>query len=130
MERGHWKTGASLRVVEESAVLLRQALLAIQRGHFDEADQMLAETGRGAWTDAVRWNLQGVAFECRREWKRALRCYGRAVRADRQFAPARQNLRRLYELYTFGRSNEPIALGEEQPCAELCTDNGERKWLT
>ena len=100
-------------MVEQSTALLRDACLAIRDGRFDEADELLAIAGRGVSADAVRWNLQGVAFECRRDWKRARRCYRKAVAADRQFMPALQNQRRLYELHTFGRSEEPIVLGDE-----------------
>jgi hypothetical protein len=43
----------------------------------------------------------------------ARRFYGRAIRADGKFAPAQQNMRRLYELTTFGHTTQHVALGDE-----------------
>ena len=42
----------------------------------------------------------------------AKRCYGRAIAIDSTYEPAQQNMRRLYELFQFGSSKEPINLGE------------------
>ena len=60
--------------------------------------------------DPAWLNLIGVIHELRRDWKNARRYYGRAIAIDGAYEPAQQNMRRLYELYTFGRSVEPIAL--------------------
>ena len=90
---------------------LEQALRALQARRFDEAETLLSEARQYAPHDCVAWNLLGAVHECRGEWKQARRCYGKAVADDKRFAPAQQNLRRLYELYTFGHSQEPLAFG-------------------
>jgi len=70
-------------------------------------------------SDAACLNLQGVIHELREQWKPARKLYHRAIRADGDYAPARQNMRRMYELYTFGHSDEPIALGDERPALAM-----------
>lgn len=65
--------------------------------------------------DPVYLNLVGAICEGRHQWKRARKFYGRAMRANRAFEPAQENLRRLYELYTFGHCKQPVALGDETP---------------
>lgn len=99
-----------------------QARIAIRLGFVGEAWSILNAVSDGGATrdDAERLNLLGVISEARLQWKAARRLYGRAIRADRHYAPAQQNMRRLYELHTFGRSAEPVALGDERPAlAEL-----------
>jgi CheY-like chemotaxis protein len=63
--------------------------------------------------DAPYFNLLGVLYETQRNWRLARKFYGKAMRADRECAAAKQNMRRLYELDTFGRSKVPITLGDE-----------------
>jgi uncharacterized protein HemY len=89
-------------------IVLRDALLAIFEGRWDEAERTI--TSEGDPDDARLLNLLGVVCQARREWKAARRFYGRAMKADRKYAPAEQNMRRLYELHTFGRTALPIAL--------------------
>lgn len=63
--------------------------------------------------DAPYFNLLGVLYETQREWRLAKKFYGKAMRADRHYQPAQQNMKRIYELYTFGRSRVQVALGDE-----------------
>ena len=95
----------------EQRRLMGLASVAIHRRRFAEAISLLSTAGEHAPHTCVSWNLLGIAHECQRNWKAARRFYGKAVAADRRFLPVQQNLRRLYELYTFGHSNEPIAYG-------------------
>jgi tetratricopeptide (TPR) repeat protein len=81
---------------------------------FDEAEVLLAARD-GADRDSVWLNLRGVLYEAQGDWRRAKRHFSKAVRRDRNCAAAWQNLRRLYELYTFGHTTETIALGDERP---------------
>ncbi|TMB86806.1 MAG: potassium-transporting ATPase subunit C [Chloroflexi bacterium] len=37
-----------------------------------------------------------------------------AISIAPRFGPAQQNMRRLYELHSFGRSQEPLALGDAE----------------
>ena len=65
--------------------------------------------------DAAFLNLIGAICEGHNQWRRARKFYGRAMRANRAFEPAQLNLRRLYELHTFGGCQQPVELGDEVP---------------
>jgi DNA-binding response OmpR family regulator len=62
---------------------------------------------------AEYFNLLGVLYESQRKWRLARKCYGKAMRANKHYEPAQTNMRRIYELYTFGRSKLAVALGDE-----------------
>ncbi len=55
-------------------------------------------------------NLAGVMFEMREEFDQARRYYGRAIKVNKNFGPAQANMRRIYELFHFGSSEEPYNL--------------------
>src|SRR5207253_11167461 len=46
----------------------------------------------------------------RGQWRQARRCFRQALRSNRRYLPAEQNLRRIYELETFGRTRLPVAV--------------------
>lgn len=98
-----------------SAELLR-ACRAIRLADYDTAESALAASV-SIWPDVEHYaaylNLLGVIREARHEWRDARYWYRRAVAADKRYEPTQQNLRRIYELYTFGKSREPFALGDE-----------------
>jgi hypothetical protein len=104
-----------LVVLTDRAELLQQIRTAIRLGLPDEAEAMIEHIGAFALNDAECLNLRGVICEARGAWKNARRWYGRAIRANRSHAAAQQNMLRIYELNTFGRSKQPIALGDERP---------------
>ena len=58
-------------------------------------------------------NLAGVMFEMREEYDQAKRYYGRAIKLDKHFEPAQANMRRIFELFNFGSSEEPFNLDNE-----------------
>ncbi len=57
-------------------------------------------------------NLAGVMIEMRDDYDRAKKYYGAAIKQDSNYAPAQQNMRRIYELFHFGSSKEPYNLGK------------------
>jgi len=114
-----WRAGRS----NEWKILLAQAALAVRLGLTEEAMELLAPFICAPVRDAAYLNLLGVIFERRRDWRTARKLYGKAMRADRHFAPARQNMRRIYELYTWGKCREPLALGDETPGQWLALDD-------
>jgi DNA-binding response OmpR family regulator len=63
--------------------------------------------------DAPYFNLLGVLYEVQRNWRLAKKFYGKAMRANRKYEPAQQNMKRMYELETFGATKVPITLGDE-----------------
>ncbi|HEY5706644.1 MAG TPA: response regulator [Terrimicrobiaceae bacterium] len=58
------------------------------------------------------FNLGGVLFEMIEDYDRAKRYYGQSIRLNKNYEPAQQNMRRIYELFEFGSSKEPFNLGE------------------
>ena len=59
------------------------------------------------------FNLGGVLFEMLEDYKLAKRYYGQAIRLNKNYEPAQQNMRRIFELFNFGSSKEPFAMGGE-----------------
>jgi DNA-binding response OmpR family regulator len=80
---------------------------------FTDAETLLMKAADLSHRDAAYFNLLGVLYETRREWRLARKFYGKAIAFDGHYEPAQKNMRRLYELYQFGRSQEPVTLGDE-----------------
>jgi FixJ family two-component response regulator len=59
------------------------------------------------------YNLQGVLAEIGGDYDAARRAYGKAIRLHSRHEPAQQNMRRLFELFNFGSSEEALHLGEK-----------------
>jgi tetratricopeptide (TPR) repeat protein len=62
---------------------------------------------------AEYFNLLGVLYEAQGNWRMARKCYSKGMAANRSYAPAEANMRRFYELYTFGETKQTVALGDE-----------------
>lgn len=105
--------------LDQTPIIVREALLAIVAGEWDRAAGALASNPAATIGDAASLNLIGVVCQARGQWRRARRFYGKAMRADRSYAPAEQNMRRIYELFTFGTTNLPIALIDQATLIEL-----------
>lgn len=100
-------SAACWQAVQKASPLLR-------RGAIDQAAAVLRAACTGEPVHAGWLNLMGVICESRGDWRRARRYYGKAMRANHNFAPAEQNMRRWYELFTFGRTKLPVALGDDR----------------
>ena len=59
------------------------------------------------------FNLLGALYETQHKRRLACKCYGKALDANEDYAPARINMRRLQQLQTRGCTTEVIALGDE-----------------
>jgi len=59
------------------------------------------------------FNLLGALYETQHKRRLACKCYGKALDANENYAPARINMRRLQQLQTRGCTTEVIALGDE-----------------
>jgi len=94
--------------------IIRDAVSAVCQGDWDAAARTLASAPKLSSRSAECLNLIGVVRQARHDWAGARRYYGKAIRADRHYAPAEQNIRRLYELETFGSTNLPIALADHE----------------
>lgn len=58
-------------------------------------------------------NLAGVFFEMQEDYDRAKKLYGQAIKYAPYYEPSQQNMRRIFELFHFGSSKEPFAIGDE-----------------
>ena len=58
-------------------------------------------------------NLAGVFFEMQEDFDRARNLYGKAIQYSPYYEPAQQNMRRIFELFHFGTSKEPFAMGDD-----------------
>ncbi len=101
------------KYVADASVHLLVAKRAINNREFDLARGHLAEVIKQNDRMIEAHNLLGVLFEMKHEYAVAKKCYGRAIAIDSHYEPAQQNMRRLFELFQFGSSKEPINLGEE-----------------
>ena len=86
---------------------------AMREEKWTEAEAMLMRAGPIAGSDPAFFNLVGVLREVAGNKDAAAEFYGRAIRADGSYAPAQQNMRRLYELRNFGQTHQVVALGDE-----------------
>ncbi len=59
------------------------------------------------------FNLAGVLAELLEDYHKAKKYYGRAIKLDKNYEPAQQNMRRLFEVDQFGSSKEPVNLGDK-----------------
>ena len=89
---------------------LRSAKRAINQRDFTSAKQHIIKALEIEPESPVALNLAGVMFEMREEFDQAKRCYGQAIRRNKNFEPAQTNMRRLFELFNFGTSDEPFNL--------------------
>jgi DNA-binding response OmpR family regulator len=62
---------------------------------------------------AEAFNLAGVLAEVLEDYDKAKKYYGQAIKIDKKYEPAQQNMRRLFEVDHFGSSKEPVNLGEK-----------------
>jgi DNA-binding NtrC family response regulator len=91
---------------------LTRAKQALNRRAFDEAEVFLRQAIALEADSAEAHNLKGVLHESRNEHDASYREYRAALKADRHYEPARHNMKRYYERFTFGSSSVPIDTGE------------------
>ena len=78
---------------------------------------MLADWNETVRCDAACLNVLGVLAVAESDWKQAAKLWRAAVRTDAAYQPPRQNLRRYFEIFEFGRSSVALALGDEDQAA-------------
>ena len=97
-----------------TADFLREAKRLINLQNFELAGRMVAEALRFDERSPDAHNLQGVLYEIGGNYDAAKKSYGRAIRLDARHPAAQQNMRRIFDLFNFGRSEEPQHLGEKR----------------
>jgi CheY-like chemotaxis protein len=102
-----------ITVASQFAHNLTQAKRALNKRWFDEAEVYLRQAIGLDRNSAEAHNLMGVLHELRNEHDDSYREYKAALKANRRYEPARHNMLRYYERFTFGRSSVPVDTGEE-----------------
>src|SRR3954471_15089380 len=114
-----WNSWMMLAMPEQSSVAigyrstLAMVRAALRREDWVEAEALLMRAGPIAGNDPAFFNLVGILREVEGNKEAAAEFYGRAIRSNSEYAPAQQNMRRLYELKKFGQTDEDVALGDE-----------------
>jgi DNA-binding NtrC family response regulator len=98
---------------DASSDALTRAKEALNRRAFDEAEVFLKQAIGLEPNSAEAHNLKGVIHELRNELDASYREYKAALKADRHYEPAKHNITRYYERFTFGRSDIPVDTGDE-----------------
>jgi DNA-binding response OmpR family regulator len=99
-------------VAAQFALNLGRAKRALNGRAFDEAEVHLKQALGLDGRSAEAHNLMGVLHELRREHDASYRSYKAALKADPHYEPARHNMTRYYEMFTFGASKVPVDTGE------------------
>ena len=90
---------------------LREAKRLINLQNFALAGRMVTEALRFYDDSPDVHNLQGILYEIAGDYDAARKAYGRAIKLDSRHPAAQQNMRRMFELFNFGRSEEPLHYG-------------------
>jgi DNA-binding response OmpR family regulator len=93
---------------------LARAKRALNNRWFEEAEVYLKQAIALKPDSAEAHNLLGVLHELRNDHDASYREFRAALKADRHHEPAKHNMRRYYERFTFGRSAEPIDTGDRE----------------
>jgi DNA-binding response OmpR family regulator len=102
---------APVTAASEFAANMTRAKRALNRRELTEAEVYLKQAIALSPESAEAHNLMGVLHECRNEHDASYREYRAALKADRHHEPARHNITRYYERFSFGRSDVPIDTG-------------------
>jgi DNA-binding response OmpR family regulator len=95
-------------------VALNRIRKALRLADYGNAESLLMKVAdRKNISTAEYFNLLGILYESQKKWRLARKCYSKAIAADGHYDPAQANMRRLYELQTFGRSTQGVVLGDE-----------------
>jgi DNA-binding response OmpR family regulator len=95
------------------AGVLDRARKNLRLAQYTDAETLLMKAADLALKDAAYFNLLGVLYEARRQWRLAKKFYGKALKENADYEPARSNLRRVYELIRLGRATTAVQLGDE-----------------
>jgi DNA-binding response OmpR family regulator len=91
---------------------------SMRQADFSNAESMLSYAANAReQQNAQYFNLLGVLYEAQHKWRLARKCYGKAIAADHKYEPSQLNMRRLYELQSFGRSTQSVMLGDAPDAA-------------
>ncbi len=101
-------TATAMQFIEH----MKMAKLALGRRSFAEGEFYLKQAIALKPNSAEAHNLMGIMHELRDEHDASYREYRAAIKADRNFEPAKNNLTRYYERFTYGRTEVPLDAGD------------------
>src|SRR5262249_8433324 len=110
-ERNEPLAGRHLSVAEHYAENMNAAKRALNQRDFAEAEIYPRQAIALLSDSPEAHNLMGVLHECRNEHDASYREYKAALKADSQYEPAKNNMKRFYERYTFGRTDLTVDTG-------------------
>jgi DNA-binding response OmpR family regulator len=90
---------------------LTRAKRAINRRDFTEAEIYLKQALALKNDSAEAHNLMGVLLELRNQHDASYKAYRAALKVDSHYEPAKHNMTRYYERFTFGSSKIPLDTG-------------------
>ena len=94
--------------------VLNRARKALRLMDLSSAEQLLdAAAERRDQQAAAHFNLLGLLYESRHQWRLARKFYCKAIDADPHYEPALTNDRRLDEMRRTGRTDRRVTLGDE-----------------
>jgi len=97
-------------------LVLNRIRKLLRMAEYETAMSLLMKAAdRKEQQSAEYFNLLGVLYEAQKKWRLARKCYEKAIDADEHYQPAKSNMRRLLELRAYGRSSQPVILGDEAP---------------
>ena len=92
---------------------VREAKRLINLQQFDAAGEKINAALALDGVSPEAHNLRGILHEISGDYDAARKSYGQAIRLDSRNEAAQQNMRRLFELFNFGGSQEALNLGEK-----------------
>jgi two-component system response regulator (stage 0 sporulation protein F) len=104
---------APIKPSEDYENVLMRIRSAMRMEDFANAESLLTKAADRKPETAAYFNLLGILYEVQHKWRLAKKCYGRSMRADHNYEPAQANMRRIFELFTFGHSKQTVVLGDE-----------------
>jgi FixJ family two-component response regulator len=107
------KPAGRAQVPDDFASQLSEAKRLLNWRVFEQAWMHLARALELHTQSPEALNLAGVYFEMQEDYDRAKKLYGKAIKYGPYYEPAQQNMRRIFELFHFGSSEEPFAMGEQ-----------------
>jgi DNA-binding response OmpR family regulator len=98
-------------VESQFSLHLIRAKRALNRRAFDAAEIFLKQAIGMRPDSAEAHNLMGVLHEMRNNHDASYKEYRAALKHDRHYEPAKHNMQRYYERFTFGHSDVPVDTG-------------------
>jgi len=92
--------------------ILDQTRRALREEDFELAESLLKQAEELGGPNAEYFNLLGIYYEMRRQWRTARKFYGKAIAANENYQPGQNNMRRSAEIHVSGKSEMQTDFGD------------------